>query len=85
MMTRQEAMERYGDTPMLFHIYHRGQFAYQGVACDGSSVTATCENIEYVEARTPERLVALDPKYMHIWNCCIDYYRDEPDPPRYQP
>lgn len=85
MMTRQEAMQRYGDTPMLFYTYCRGDFVYQGMACDGASVVATCENIEYLEARTPERLVVLDPKYMNIRKCCIDYYQDEPDPPRYQP
>ena len=85
MMSRQEAMRHYGDTPMLFDSYYRGKFVYRGTACNNAFVTATCKNVEYVEARTPERLRALDPTYMHIWNCCKDYYRDEPDPPRYQP
>ena len=85
MMTRQEVMQRYGDTPMLFYSYDRGRFAYQGTACDGASIIAACEEIEYVEARMPERLVILDPKYMYVRKGGRDYYQDEPDPPRYQP
>ena len=85
MMSRQEAMQRYGDTPMLFHSYDRGKFIYQGTACDRASVMATCEDIEYLEVRFPERLVVLDPKYMYIRRYGRDLYQDEPDPPRYQP
>ena len=84
MMTRQEVMQRYGDTPMLFNSYMYGKFVYEGIACDGASVVATCEDIQYLEVSVPHRLVVLDPKYMYIRKNGRDYYQDEPDPPRCQ-